>query len=442
MISVFYVLGLMWSLTAICSRLFGGEMVLSLSVLTPVAVGMLYKTFHYVEDSVFMFTQANTVLSFLTLSLMLLVMLATYRTAQKFYILAVMLLGLTLYVCFLANNLLAFYILFELSLLPMVYIIIGWGYQPERLQASVYMVLYTVLGSMPLLLLILFLFSSNQSLSIYILTFSGVYVPRVLGFMGFVAFLVKLPIYSLHLWLPKAHVEAPLGGSMLLAGVLLKLGGYGMYLYSSLLSYSLGFFDVALIMSIALWGGVVASFMCLTQNDVKALIAYSSIVHMSIVILGVLSSTSWGLSSATITMVAHGWISSGLFLLAYMTYSVSGSRSFSHVKGLLQVAPMLSLGWFLFCAFNMSVPPTLNLLGELAAVPVSFMVSKGLLFILLMLMFMSVSYNMYLYSAVNHGSFSRYIVSGSRETVPHVLSSIGHLLPSVLLFNTDLLLYF
>nr|AFK27948.1 NADH dehydrogenase subunit 4 [Cornu aspersum] len=330
---------------------------------------------------------------------------------------------------------------FELSLLPILLMIISWGYQPERVQAGIYMVMYTVLGSMPLLVSIFFLYTSYMSLNIHYLVTISPYIPYGLAFMGFIAFFVKLPVYGVHIWLPKAHVEAPLGGSMLLAGVLLKLGGYGLYIYSNIMTISMTSWGLMFLVSLALWGGSLAAWMCFNQNDIKALIAYSSVVHMSIVVLGFLTCSPWGYSSSVITMVAHGWVSSGLFLLAYITYKIVGSRSFCYTKGLLQVIPVLSMAWFIYCIWNMAVPPTINLMGELAAVPVSFMLSVQLLMVVLVLMFLSVGYNMYLYTYINHGSISTYTVSHKMVSCPNLLALVGHLMPLVFLFNMDLLCF-
>lgn len=183
-----------------------------------------------------------------------------------------------------------YYILFEFSLIPTFLLILGWGYQPERINASMYIIIYTVGASLPLLGCFLFCFRVEGHLS-YLLDFSFSYSGFYGGVFFFIlvfAFLVKIPVFFVHLWLPKAHVEAPVAGSMILAGVLLKLGGYGLLRVVSKVKFLLlinNFFYYSFI----LWGGVVTRLICLRQIDLKALVAYSSIGHMGLFVGGVIS---------------------------------------------------------------------------------------------------------------------------------------------------------
>ena len=180
------------------------------------------------------------------------------------------------------------------------------------------------------------------------------------------AFLVKMPIYFFHLWLPKAHVEAPVAGSMILAGVLLKLGGYGMLQVSAHMQWLNGpIFPI--VGRVCLYGAVIAGVICLRQADVKALVAYRSVRHMAFVIGGIMCNSAWGWDGAILMMVRHGLVSSALFVLCGVLYSIRGTRCLFLIKGMLTVRPMLCALCFLCLAANIGAPPSINLLREVMA---------------------------------------------------------------------------
>lgn len=378
-------------------------------------------------------------LTFWIISLILIIRfyIKSYKNFPKPFIVLRFIILIFLIFSFSTSDILIFYIIFEATLIPIFLLVIGWGYQPERVTASYFLLFYTLAASLPLLLRILFVDSKILSLDFIILSFSK--IRRRILFWGLIlAFLVKLPIYLGHLWLPKAHVEAPVAGSIILAGVLLKLGGYGLIRVIPLVQESVKIASNQLI-PLGLVGGLFASLICLRQVDCKSLVAYSSIAHIALVIVGLRINTFYGLAGAVIIIVAHGICSSGLFALVGIVYERTSTRNLIILRGMITTAPLLSLWWFLFRIRNIAAPPTPRLAGEIYIFirRISWLGLRTLFVGLLS--FLAGAYNLYLFVGTQHGnkinSIRVFLDASLREHLTLVLHFIPFIFSLPLLIN-------
>nr|YP_010865481.1 NADH dehydrogenase subunit 4 [Eoneureclipsis hainanensis]WGT74390.1 NADH dehydrogenase subunit 4 [Eoneureclipsis hainanensis] len=355
---------------------------------------------------------------------------------KKMFLFNNILLLMMLILVFSSMNIFMFYLFFEVSLIPVLMLIIGWGYQVERIQAGIYLLFYTLFLSLPMLMGLINIYFNKNYLMIYMI--SGL-ESFILYFILVMSFLVKMPMYAVHLWLLKAHVEAPVSGSMILAGLMLKLGGYGMIrVMNFFLFISLKFNFYFIIFSLV--GGVYLAMMCFMQVDLKLLIAMSSVVHMSMVIAGIMTLTFYGMSGSYLLMVGHGLCSSGLFVLINLSYERVSSRSMMLNKGALSFAPLLSLWWFLLMSSNMAAPPSLNLLGEISLMVSIVSYSFYLMILLILLSFFGSIYNLYLYSFSQHGLVWSGLMGFNSVNSREYLVLLMHWLPlNLFILNVDFL---
>lgn len=321
------------------------------------------------------------------------------------FIFLILFLLLALVLTFRTLNFFIFYLFFEISLIPTLFLILGWGYQPERLQAGFYLLFYTLFGSLPLLICILYIYITNNRL--FYMIFNNLRINYLYLYLGLVfAFLVKMPIFMVHLWLPKAHVEAPISGSIILAGVLLKLGGYGLIRVFRIIQI-IGLKINLLWVSIRLFGGMLIRLICFYQTDMKSLIAYSSVAHMRIVIGGIITISFWGIRGSYLLIISHGLCSSGLFCLANIVYERVGSRRIIINKGMINFIPRMALWWFLLRACNIAAPPSINLLREIRLFNRIIRWSTYSIIVLILLSFFRAGYTIYLFSYSQHGKYYR-----------------------------------
>nr|AOT84769.1 NADH dehydrogenase subunit 4 [Platerodrilus sp. MNCN/DNA:86739] len=361
----------------------------------------------------------------LMLWICLLMILATEELMNYLFLLILLMLSFSLFITFSTYNLFLFYLFFEFSMIPTLILILGWGYQPDRVQAGMYMFMYMMLVSLPMLLAVFYIYRVFGSLNYNNFGYINSYFLYFCINMGF---FVKMPMFLTHLWLPKAHVEAPIAGSMILAGIMLKLGGYGL-IRVLIMFLNISLFVNFYIILISLLGGTYITLICLRQSDIKSLIAYSSISHMSLVLSGLMTMNLCGLYGALIMMIAHGLCSSALFCLANITYSRVGSRSLFLNKGFINLIPTLSMFWFFFCCFNMSAPPSLNFLGEILLISSIVSWSYFTIIFLMMISFFSASYSLYLYSFSQHGKNYSGIYSFSFINIREFSLIFMHLVP-------------
>lgn len=326
---------------------------------------------------------------------------------------------LILFLRFRSSSLLIFYIFFEFRLLPIVVIIYGWGYYPERHPASLYIFFYTFSASLPLLIII-------SSINPYLYQSINISFSRIEILFVFTAFLVKLPIFIFHLWLPIAHVEAPVYGSIVLAGIILKLGGYGLI---RILQFSPFSILIKLIIAISIVGAALTCITCFFQRDIKSLVALSSVSHMRLIIAAIFSKKLWRLYSSLGIIVAHGLVSSRIFFLVNIMYARSQRRSFYINKGCEAWASSILFLRFSICACNIAAPPSINFIREIIIVSSIINGSLSNFFLIRIYIFARAIYTIYFFS-------SNFILKTSFYYLPVSLIEIHilciHLTPTAL----------
>lgn len=311
--------------------------------------------------------------------------------------------GLLLLISFSTLDMLIFYISFELILIPFfIYIGIS-GYRNRRIHASLLFFLYTLFGSFFLIisLLILYLqvgdFSYENLWNIELLENKNI----ILWWFLFIAFAVKIPMYPFYIWLPEAHVEAPTQASVLLAGLLLKLGIYGMLRFLLPIFNELNYYFSNFVNTLAIISVIFASFSTLKQIDIKKIIAYSSIAHMNMCIIGIYTFNDIAIVGSIYLMIAHGIVSGGLFFLIGMLYNRFNTKLLNYFSGIIYNMPLLSFFMFLFVLGNIALPGTSNFIGEILILKgIIYLNQKiGIIVIILNILFCTI-YSMWFYNRI------------------------------------------
>lgn len=354
----------------------------------------------------------------------------------RFWVLLILLI-----IFFLSLDLILFYFLFEVSLIPTFLIIIYWGNNPERLRASFYLIIYILLISFPLLI---YIFKIN----LYGLTIKFNLIEIMIRIYEFrfweyiiiyMAFFIKIPIYIFHIWLPKAHVEAPVYGSIILAGILLKIGRYGLIrllrvLVKSRLKFNYLFLRVRLV------GRLLIRIVCLIQIDIKRLVAYSSVVHMNIILCSLMTLFKIGFLRRYILIISHGLCSSGLFYIVNIYYRRTFSRLLILNKGIMGNLSIIAFWWFILCVSNFSYPFSLNFIREIFILSTVLNWEVRLVIYLMLVCFLSRAYSLYLFAYIQHG---RYIYHEKKYNIRRIKEFIVvslHSLP-LFLFLLNLLIF-
>jgi len=369
-----------------------------------------FKVFNFLYGN---FDGLSLILIFLT-SLIIFVcnILIWNNKLYKYYFFLLNILFIFLIGVFSVVNLFLFYIFFEATLVPM-YLFIGFlGSRIRKITAAYRFFLYTFFGSIfffVVIIIIFFFFGTVDLYKLVNLISVSIFFKKIFWIFLFITFAIKMPLFPFHNWLPEAHSEAPTVGSIILASILLKLGPFGIVKFVNVLFLEGLFFFRPLIYLFCILGLYYTSLSAIRQIDIKRIVAYSSIGHMSLVMLGLLSYNFEGYLGAFFLIISHGFISAGLFLIVGFIYDRYLTRNLLYFGGLLQLNPKLSFVSFFFLLGNFAFPGTLNFLAELLIVIGTFSMNYYICFIVCFSSLFVLIYNLYFFSRIFFGLFSNYI---------------------------------
>jgi NADH-quinone oxidoreductase subunit M len=375
----------------------------------------------------------------LTTGLMPVCIIASWNPIQrrvKEYMIAFLVLETLMVGTFAALDLVLFYVFFEGGLIPMFLIIGVWG-GPRRVYATFKFFLYTLLGSVVMLLAIMALYWNANTTDIPTLMHTA--VPRSLQTWAWLAFFasfaVKMPMWPVHTWLPDAHVEAPTAGSVILAAILLKMGGYG-FLRFSLPMFPAASHDLApLVFALSVVAVIYTSLVALAQEDMKKLIAYSSVAHMGIVTMGIFAATTQGVAGGIFQMISHGLVSAALFLCVGVVYDRMHTREIAAYGGLVNRMPLYAAAFMVFTLANIALPGTSGFVGEFLSLIGTFRVNSLVATLATIGTILSAAYALWLYRKVVFGALSKPSLAAIKDLDYREMITLGPLVALTLLFG-------
>nr|YP_009130757.1 NADH dehydrogenase subunit 4 [Agarophyton chilense]AKA27612.1 NADH dehydrogenase subunit 4 [Agarophyton chilense] len=324
----------------------------------------------------------------------------------KEYLICFLLLEFFLIQVFCVLDLLWFYIFFESVLIPMFLIVGIWGSRKRKIRAAYQFFLYTLVGSLLMLLALLTIYFEVGTTDLQVLWYYNfTEIKQIIFWLAFFSsFAVKIPMIPFHIWLPEAHAEAPTAGSVILAGVLLKMGGYGFLRFSIPMFPKASIYFTPLIFTLSIIAIIYASLTTLRQVDLKKIIAYSSVSHMGFVTIGIFSLNLQGIEGSILLMLSHGLVSSALFLCVGILYDRYKTRILKYYGGLMQVMPIFGIFFLFFSFANLGFPGTSSFIGELLVLIGAFQINRILTFFASLGMVLGAAYSIWLFNRISFGN--------------------------------------